>query len=220
MALGSSAPEILLAVIETGSNLGGCPGELGASTIVGSAAFNLLVITAACIYAVDESNDLTPDGERDHDGPAKGVKKIYDMGVFSVTAGSSIFAYAWLYWVLRDQKVNSTEAWLTLAFFFVLVGLAFGFDRFKERQMQKTKKGAEETDQPVIEYSAVEIFRELIDDQQGRNPTTAAGIEKRAKMKSFVKDTMKTDRIESVQLADLKTAIEGEGLIKRIQYRK
>jgi len=39
-------------------------------------------------------------------------------------------------------------------------------------------------------------------------------------MKSFVKDTMKTDRIESVQLADLKTAIEGEGLIKRIQYRK
>ena len=226
MALGSSAPEILLAVIEAGTNLGGCPGELGASTIVGSAAFNLLVITAACIYAVDESNDPRTDDEirvalaQDAAGPPKGVKKIYDMGVFSVTAGSSIFAYAWLYWVLRDQKVNSTEAWLTLAFFFVLVGLAFGFDRFKERQMQKTKKGAEETDQPVIEYSAVEIFRELIDDQQGRNPTTAAGIEKRAKMKSFVKDTMKTDRIESVQLADLKTAIEGEGLIKRIQYRK
>ena len=53
MALGSSAPEILLAVIETTGNLGGCPGELGASTIVGSAAFNLLVITAACIFAVN-----------------------------------------------------------------------------------------------------------------------------------------------------------------------
>ena len=44
MALGSSAPEILLSVIETTGNLGGCPGELGASTIVGSAAFNLFCV--------------------------------------------------------------------------------------------------------------------------------------------------------------------------------
>ena len=42
MALGSSAPEILLTVIETVTTLGGKPGELGPSTIVGSAAFNLL----------------------------------------------------------------------------------------------------------------------------------------------------------------------------------
>ena len=54
MALGSSAPEILLAVIETCQNLGGCPGELGASTIVGSAAFNLLVISGVCVMAVNE----------------------------------------------------------------------------------------------------------------------------------------------------------------------
>ena len=42
MALGSSAPEILLSVIETVSSLNSKPGELGPSTIVGSAAFNLL----------------------------------------------------------------------------------------------------------------------------------------------------------------------------------
>jgi len=35
-------------------------------------------------------------------------------------------------------------------------------------------------------------------------------------MKDFVKVTMKTTEIDKVQLADLKTAIEGEGLIKRI----
>jgi hypothetical protein len=47
LALGSSAPEILLAVIDTlGSLDEGEPSELGASTIVGSAAFNLLVISA------------------------------------------------------------------------------------------------------------------------------------------------------------------------------
>ena len=56
MALGSSAPEILLAVIETSGNLGQCPGELGPSTIVGSAAFNLLIISAASIWAVNEKS--------------------------------------------------------------------------------------------------------------------------------------------------------------------
>ena len=44
MALGSSAPEILLAIIETSQTLGKPPGQLGPSTIVGSAAFNLLGI--------------------------------------------------------------------------------------------------------------------------------------------------------------------------------
>lgn len=63
MALGSSAPEILLSCIETIGGLNKCPGELGASTIVGSAAFNLLVISGVSIYAVNEANDT--DIERD-----------------------------------------------------------------------------------------------------------------------------------------------------------
>ena len=55
MALGSSAPEILLSVIEIMSS-GFFAGELGPSTIVGSAAFNMLIISAVCVYAI-------PDGE-------------------------------------------------------------------------------------------------------------------------------------------------------------
>ena len=48
MALGSSAPEILLSCVEL--FVGGfTAGPLGPSTIVGSAAFNLLVIAAVCI---------------------------------------------------------------------------------------------------------------------------------------------------------------------------
>ena len=61
MALGSSAPEILLSVIEAFKNLGGCPGELGPSNIVGSAAFNLLVISAVSVYAVNAENDTDKD---------------------------------------------------------------------------------------------------------------------------------------------------------------
>ena len=99
MALGSSAPEILLSVIETVSNLGAEPGELGASTIVGSASFNLLVISGVSILAVNEKNDNDP--ERDDTVP-KGVKKINDMGVFGITTVSSVFAYVWLYICLID----------------------------------------------------------------------------------------------------------------------
>ena len=103
MALGSSAPEILLAVLETVLNLGQCPGELGASTIVGSAAFNLLIISGLSIYAVSKDND---DGEdREEDDPPVGVKKIFDMRVFACTSTSSLFAYIWLWIVLLDQQV-------------------------------------------------------------------------------------------------------------------
>ena len=97
MALGSSAPEILLSVLEVLTGLGKCPGELGASTIVGSAAFNLLVISAVSIYAVSADNDTDPERDSSVD---VGVKKIYDMGVFSITATSSIFAYIWLWYCL------------------------------------------------------------------------------------------------------------------------
>lgn len=99
MALGSSAPEILLSVIETTGNFGQCPGELGASTIVGSAAFNLLVIAGVSIYAVSEENDT--DDDRDMSTP-DGVKKIQDMGVFAITCSFSLWAYIWLFICVRD----------------------------------------------------------------------------------------------------------------------
>lgn len=59
-------------------------GALGPSTIVGSAAFNMFVIIAICVYVV-------PDGE---------TRKIKHLRVFFVTAAWSIFAYIWLYLIL------------------------------------------------------------------------------------------------------------------------
>jgi solute carrier family 8 (sodium/calcium exchanger) len=120
MALGSSAPEIFLAILETVSTvvIGGknVAAEIGPSTIVGSAAFNLLVISGLSIVAVTEE---------------KG-KKIEDVGVFATTAIWSIFAYVWLFLVLAvisPHEVTILEAWLTLIFFFVLLIMAYGMDR-------------------------------------------------------------------------------------------
>merc|ERR1711959_255010 len=58
MALGSSAPEILLAVVETVS-MKFEAGALGPGTIVGSAAFNLLFITAICVSALPIDEEAT-----------------------------------------------------------------------------------------------------------------------------------------------------------------
>jgi solute carrier family 8 (sodium/calcium exchanger) len=123
MALGSSAPEILLSVYEIlmGSFLSG---ELGPSTIVGSAAFNLLVIIAVCVMGI-------PEGE---------TRKIADMGVFKITAVSSVFAYLWLMIILMFVSPDVVELWealLTFLFFPALVGAAYGADRnwFRESKV-------------------------------------------------------------------------------------
>ena len=115
MALGSSAPEILLSVIESLKNLGLKAGELGPGSIVGSGAFNLLVIVGVSILAVDEE-----------------PKKIHALGVYTCTATFSIFAYAWMYICLEvwsPEVVGLAEAWLTLFFFFLLVVTAFAADK-------------------------------------------------------------------------------------------
>ncbi|XP_042356029.1 sodium/calcium exchanger 3 isoform X1 [Plectropomus leopardus] len=115
MALGSSAPEILLSVIEVCGH-GFRSGELGPATIVGSAAFNMFVIIGLCVSVI-------PQGE---------VRKVKHLRVFFVTAGWSIFAYIWLYMILAVFSPNVVQVWeglLTLAFFPICVLLAWVADR-------------------------------------------------------------------------------------------
>ena len=115
MALGSSAPEILLSVIEVMGH-GFQAGTLGPSTIVGSAAFNMFVIIGICVYVV-------PDGE---------TRKVKHLRVFFVTASWSIFAYIWLYLILcviSPGVVQVWEALLTFMFFPICVVFAWVADR-------------------------------------------------------------------------------------------
>jgi len=140
MAMGSSAPEILIALLETATTLGDCPGELGASTIVGSAAFNLLVISGVSIIAVNEENDTHP--ERNKECPL-GVKKIYDMGVFTIASIFSIWAYVWLYIALMDENILIWEAWFTFGNFILLVLCCFAADKYKAAIEAKKNEGKE-----------------------------------------------------------------------------
>ncbi|KAM7419969.1 hypothetical protein PAMA_016872 [Pampus argenteus] len=115
MALGSSAPEILLSVVEVcGHNFNA--GQLGPNTIVGSAAFNMFVIIGLCVYVI-------PDGQ---------TRKVKHLRVFFVTATWSVFAYTWLYLILAFFSPGIVEIWeglITLLFFPICVGLAYVADR-------------------------------------------------------------------------------------------
>ena len=177
MALGSSAPEILLSVIETVTNLGGCPGELGPSTIVGSAAFNLLVISGVSIYAVNDKNEANPDW--DDDLRSQGIKKIKDMGVFSITAFFSIFAYVWLFIVLYDQKVELWEAWITFIFFFVLIIFAYCADIKGSGGDDEEPLNDMEDGIPVVEFTPMEIYKQLVAEKKGEASKDPAEVEKR-----------------------------------------
>ena len=56
----------------------------------------------------------------------------------------------------------------------------------------KTEDDKEE-DIPVIEYSAYEIYKEMLIEQRGNAPQDTDSMMKRDKMKRFLKQTMKTD---------------------------
>jgi len=120
LALGSSAPEIILAVYETCKNLGPPdqqnPGELGAATIVGSASFNLLAISAVCMISV-------PKGE---------IRRISQLKVFLMTAFFSMIAYIWVLVVYTEwtpNRVSLTEAIITAAMFPIFVWLSYAADQ-------------------------------------------------------------------------------------------
>lgn len=115
MALGSSAPEILLSIIEVYAQDFNA-GELGPSTIVGSAAFNMFVIIAICVWAI----------------PCTENRKIKHLRVFFVTMTWSVFAYIWLYLILTIISPGVIEVWeglVTFMFFPATVLTAYIADR-------------------------------------------------------------------------------------------
>jgi len=155
MALGSSAPEIMLSVIEIWAK-NFKAGDLGPGTIVGSAAFNLFMIIGLCQYVI-------PDDE---------VRKIKHLRVFFVTATWSVFAYIWLYLILGPISYGKVEVWegvVTFLFFPATVYTAFIADRrmlfykYFDKKYRAKKGVIVQSEKGDIENRAQEKFREFED---------------------------------------------------------
>jgi solute carrier family 8 (sodium/calcium exchanger) len=161
MALGSSAPEIMLGCIEVagGSFL---LGPLGPGVIVGSAAFNLLVISAVCVNAHE-------DGK---------VTKIKETPVYIITAFFSVWAYIWLFIIISawtPDVVTWPEAVITIIQFPILLFLAYLADRGKITFGIQTEEkgedlciieGATKEELAVIEHQIKEKYGQHLSEEQ------------------------------------------------------
>ena len=90
--------------------------ELGPSLIVGSGAFNLLIISAI-------SAAVIPTGE---------TRRIQTYPVFIVTMIFSLFSYIWLLIILSISSPNRVEVWeaaVTLAFIPVIILCSYAAEK-------------------------------------------------------------------------------------------
>lgn len=221
MALGSSAPEILLSVIEI-IGRGFEAGELGPSTIVGSAAFNLFMITAVCV-------SVLPEGE---------IRRIKHLNVFAFTATCSVGAYVWMYCILSVFSPGEIEIWegiITLICFPGMVGIAWMIDcklnfyRFLRKKVRKTKKkGVQTGDGDIVGisvrdgdmeknhledgYDAQEI--ELLAYKEGDDPEAHMKEKKRIAMEAYRKAKEKYPDADSETLQQL---VEAEN--RKMQHK-
>lgn len=179
MALGSSAPEILLSIIEICGN-GFEAGELGPGTIVGSAAFNMFVIIAICVYCV----------------PSAATKKIKHLRVFVVTMLFSLLAYVWLFFILNVSSHGVIEVWegvLTFLFFPMTVAIAYVADQQLLFYKYLSKKYRMNRRTGVIMASeggeeAVELTDEKRDARNNKDKFVVDGDIKVSSTNSFVKE--------------------------------
>merc|ERR1719507_2891961 len=210
MALGSSAPEIMLSVIEIWAKSFKA-GDLGPGTIVGSAAFNLFMIIGFCMYVI-------PDDE---------VRKIKPLRVFFITATWSVFAYIWLYLILGVISYGVVESWegiLTFLFFPATVYMAFVADKrmffYKYLDKKRDQRGVvlEAGKGGDIESRAKEKFNE---DLENMDPALAEFERSR---RAYI-EAMKRIRLEdpNISLIDLETRAREEvmsnGPKSRAYYR-
>merc|ERR1719228_1580929 len=210
MALGSSAPEIMLSVIEIWAKNFEA-GDLGPGTIVGSAAFNLFMIIGLCMYVI-------PDDE---------VRKIKHLRVFIITATWSVFAYVWLYIILGAISYGEVPSWegiLTFLFFPATVYTAFVADRrmffykYFDKKYRAQRGVIVQSEKGDIENRAEEKFKDFDEDV---DPALAEFERSR---REYI-NAMKRIRLENpdISLIDLETKAREEvmaaGPKSRAYYR-
>lgn len=166
LAVGSSSPEILLALVEACITLGQPAGQIGPACIIGSGAYNLFAITAVITAVL----------------PAGTFKRIEHQKVFIWTTSWSIWAHLWVWLVYKKITPNVIDLWealVTLAFFPTLVFTAWlvdtrgwrWFGRNKNQVVPSTR-GEKEEDQTSLMAPDPDVKNEPppADEENGLHP--------------------------------------------------
>jgi len=208
MALGSSAPEILLAVVEVLA-LKFEAGDLGPSTIVGSASFNLLFISAICISCLPEDEEKPGYME---------TRMIEDMGVFGITAVASLFAYFWMVIVLEfwtKNHVSLVEGLLTFFMFPLLVLVSWCQD---QNWFREPSEVAPEPDEEGGTTSGVDFgsgaHMKGVDGHKQRRGSSAAALAPLAEADKSQMEKAPEDAAQALAAAAMKKKKKS-----RLEYR-
>lgn len=201
IALGSSAPEILLATIETILSLGKPPGKLGPGTIVGSAAFNLLAITGISMMAIQKGQ----------------FRRIEDFGVFIVTGIFSIVAYVWMliildYWT--EGEITVAEAVITLILFPILIIVSWLQDR-------KWFRTPTTPDEPMSNYKLLNIEMKRKEGVFQANKKTVLKLLRklRKKKKNEEEESEDVNKETKMLMAEISGGLEFQKDADPLQYR-
>eukprot|EP00392_Amoebophrya_sp_AT5.2_P010011 g10042.t1 len=155
LALGSSAPEILLAAVELVQR-DFFSGELGAGTIVGSAGFNLFLIIGVCILAI-------PNNE------SRGIR---DFPVFQVCTMFMLFAYLWVVVCLgawTPGEVSLAEGIFTLLLFPVLVLVAVDAHQLALRVVDYHVKNPHVSEENLLRLMEQQMLKALLEQEYNSN---------------------------------------------------
>lgn len=212
MALGSSAPEIILSLADTMGTLGEIPSELGPQAIVGSASFNLLVISAVSIMAVKE------------------IKGIKMLGVFIATAMFSSWAYVWFFLVLVVISPGVVEIWeacVTLGFMIILVVVAYSCD--KAHTKTETAEEQKKDEQRAVTKTALRILnnkfgmRAMLEIGQGHVPDLPRNVVMSEgdliNIINYYTMLLEKDP-KDAEVDELLDCLSPESLVERLAYRK
>ena len=226
MALGSSAPEILLSIISTAKDIEAIPPEIGPSTIVGSAAFNLLVISGVSIIAVG--------GEDPEKDDFNEIKFIKDLWVFAVTSIFSLWAYIWLWICVADSYVSITEGIMTCIFFIILVLISYTADRVNNYRM--TQRMSQDDQIARVRQEEVNMKKAslrslarqyseaaVIETGAGYAPskeTDKMSEEHKKEIKQLYCEIFEVKDSKEIPYIELANALQADKLLERFAYRK
>ena len=174
------------------------------------------------------------------------MKKIDDLGVFSITATWSVLAYIWLFVVLLDYEVKPWEAYLTFGLFWILLAMAVTADLWRRADMkrkeeerlgkldtnkeltedEKTEIKKSKTKRPADEvkrknYEALDFYNSLLPLEKGDRSDDKDLQEKQREMQDFLMKEFGTTKVSLVDKDALKDKLGNTTmLLERFQYRK
>jgi len=204
LALGSSAPEIFLCLFSMLKDIEGVPNQIGPIVLVGSGAFNLLVVSALSIMAATET------------------KRVLNLCSFLTTAAFATVAYVWLFVVLlviSPGVVDFSEAMITLLGYPMLILVIWISDKITDSGISDEEQNKKRICKHGLRTLAHEYGLAYVLDINRIN-APATSTEEMKRIQEYFKVCLGVEDLSNVTLEELAEVLEPENPISRLTHRK